>query len=126
MKYISEIVLVLILSLGIFFVMPKNISVAGAISSKVTSVKPEDGASVMGKETSKVKEITSKILGFLQMATGLISILVIGYTGFHYITAGTPDVKMELKNKMLPIVIGAALVFGAVSIARFIVSAIES
>ena len=45
-------------------------------------------------------------------------------TGFNYISA-TPDVKAELKKKMLPIIFGIVLIFSATSIAAFILQAIE-
>ena len=63
------------------------------------------------------------MLGFLQIAAGLLSIVMIAFVGFNYITA-TPDVKKELQTKMLPIVIGLVLVFGAVSVARFILGVV--
>ena len=44
---------------------------------------------------------------------------MIAVTGFNYIIS-TPEVKKEMLSKMLPIVVGLILVFGAVSIAKFL------
>ncbi len=73
---------------------------------------------------TNLKDIISRILGFLQAATGLISIIMIATTGFNYIVS-TPNVKKDLKDKMLPIIIGLVITFSAVSITQFILGAVE-
>ena len=45
---------------------------------------------------------------------------MIAIVGFNYIIS-TPEVKDEMKKKMLPIIIGIVLVFGATSVAKFLI-----
>ena len=73
-----------------------------------------------GTEVNSFKKTLGKILGFLEVASGITAIVVIAFLGFQYIVSTPPNMKNEAKNKMLPIVIGVVLVFGAVSIAKFI------
>ena len=69
------------------------------------------------------KDVISKILGFLQVASGLISVIVIAFSGFRYVVAETADVKGEVKKKMLPMIIGMVLVFSATTVAKFLLGA---
>ena len=72
-------------------------------------------------DTSGLTDIASKILTFLQVISGIFAIIMIAVTGFRYIIE-TADVKKELKQSMLPIIVGILLVFFATSIAKFIVN----
>lgn len=69
-----------------------------------------------------LKSITKKILNALRVIAVFILIIVIVTTGFRFVTS-TPDVRGEIKNTMLPVIIGLIAVFGASSIASFIISA---
>ena len=122
MKTINKILAILIISICTFVIMPKNeIFAAGesasAIVGKVNAVTPD------GTYASDLQTTISKLLGFLQVASGLVAILMIAIVGFNYIIS-TPDVKEEMKKKMLPIIIGLVLVFGAVSIAKFVLGVV--
>lgn len=64
--------------------------------------------------------VIGKLLGFLQVASGIVAVLMIAIVGFNYIIS-TPEVKDEMKKKMLPIIIGIVLVFGATSVAKFLI-----
>lgn len=121
MRKVQGMILILLTAIFMIIILPKNISVA-SVSSEIQSVESK----VNQPEGGEITTTIGKILGFLQVAAGLTSIIVIAFTGFEYIVASTPSMKDELKKKMLPIVIGLVLVFGAVSIAQFIVGGIES
>lgn len=69
---------------------------------------------------SPIEDVVGTILGFLQVLSALMSVIVIALTGFRYISDDTPEFKRELKERMLPIIIGMVLIFGAVSITNFI------
>ena len=133
MKLIYKIILMLIL-VGFFFTLSfENTSLATeavqsetAGSSGGLAEKYINGfeANTTGavKSSKKLQVIVGKILGFLQVTSGIIIVIVLATTGINYIGA-TVDVRVELKQKMLPIIIGLILIFGAVSIAKFILSA---
>ena len=83
---------------------------------------PKDGD--MPTTTSGVTGIIRKLLGFLQVASALMSVLVIAFTGFQYIVSADAEMKNEMKKKMLPIIIGLILVFFATSITTFLLGAV--
>lgn len=115
MKIVKKIILILVIAICVFEVIPQNISVASTkdVVGTVIPVTPSEDLA------TGLQATIGKLLGFLQIASGLVSILMIAIVGFNYIIA-TPDVKDEMKKKMLPIIIGLVLVFGAVSIAKFL------
>lgn len=122
MKTINKILAILIISICAFVIMPKNEALAagGSASAIVGGVKAE---APDGTYASDLQSTIAKLLGFLQVASGLVAILMIAIVGFNYIIS-TPDVKEEMKKKMLPIIIGLVLVFGAVSVAKFILGVV--
>ena len=121
MKTITKILLVLILATFVFGVLPQSESLAANPVGALTAV--EQNAKDSPTEVTGLASVIGKLLAFLQIASGVVAVLMIAITGFNYIV-GTPDVKDEMKKKMLPIIIGLVLVFGAVSIARFILGAV--
>ncbi len=68
---------------------------------------------------SGIQTVIGRILGFLQVASALTTVVVVAFLGFKMLTE-TPEVKREVKQKGLPIIIGVVLVFGATSVASFI------
>lgn len=118
MKVMRKIVCLLIIGLVLCGICSGYEVQASTPSEIVKSISPEDPD---GSDFSGINKIIGKLLGFLQVASGLTAVIVIAFTGFEYITA-TPNVKNQMKEKMFPIVIGIVLVFGAVSIANFLIS----
>ena len=111
MKILAKLLLVFMVSVCMFTVMPSmQVEAADTLNGLKTtpSAAPDE-----------FKDVVGKILGFLQVASGLAAVIMIAVTGFNYIIS-TPEVKKEMLSKMLPIVVGLILVFGAVSIAKFL------
>ena len=121
MKCIQKIFLVFIVITLVLVIIPRNVSIAGRVSDLVGTVTPA-GQDV--NDYDKLQITIGKVLGFLQVASGLVSIVVIAITGFNFIVS-QPKEKEEMKDKMLPIVIGLVLVFSAVSISKFILGAVK-
>ena len=122
MKTVNKILAILLIAICTLTIMPKNTALAAGSSAKnivggVNASIPDDGYA------TDLQTTISKLLGFLQVASGLVAILMIAIVGFNYIIS-TPDVKDEMKKKMLPIIIGLVLVFGAVSVAKFILGVV--
>ncbi len=122
MKTLKKVFIVLLVIGCVFGIMSQNISMAASadVSTIVGGVEAQNPDSSLATD---FQTTIGKLLGFLQIASGLIAILMIAITGFNYIVS-TPDVKEEMKKKMFPIIVGFVLVFGAVSIARFILGAV--
>ena len=118
MKVMKKIVCLLIIGLVLCGIYSGYEVQASTPSEIVKSITPEDQDK---SDFAGINQVIGKLLGFLQVASGLTAVIIIAFTGFEYITS-TPDVKGEIKRKMLPIVIGIVLVFGAVSISNFLIS----
>ena len=121
LRTLQKVLLILTIAVCIFSILPQNI-----VKADATSVVEGVGKKVSeGSEYGGLQTVVGRLLGFLRIASGLVAILMIAITGFNYIV-GTPDVKDEMKKKMLPIIIGLILVFGAVSVATFILNAVDT
>ena len=137
MKITQKVLLMLFIIACVLIFMPRNVSFAGTAygsgggmgsSSTTTSnaksaLQGLDGKLTTTADVSGLQGLIGNLVGFLQIASGLVAVFMIAFTGFNYIV-GTPELKNEMKAKMLPIIVGLILVFGAVSIAKFILGAV--
>ena len=89
-----------------------------SVSGIVKGIRPTDPTE---DKYSDLAEVVGKILGFLQIASGITTVIMIAFLGFELITS-MPETREAIKKKMFPIIIGIMLVFGATSIAKFIIS----
>ena len=117
MKNIIKIITILIIIISCFIVIPQNEVNAATVSSIIKGVRPTNPAESNYKGLA---EVSGKVLGFLQIASAITAVVMVGFLGFELITA-TPDVKGEIKKKMFPMIIGMVLVFGATSVAKFLI-----
>lgn len=124
MKKISKILLILplIITARICILQPEvkaeqGVEILDGVI--INSVDPATGT------IGGIKAIVENILGFLQLLSGLLAVILIAVTGFRYIV-DTPDVKSELKKSMIPIIVGLLLVFFATTIAKFFIGMFES
>lgn len=117
MKTMQKVLAILLIAVCVFGVISQiSTCNAASVSNTIEQIKPTED--VTGAENLTV--IASRILTFLQIASGIAAVIMIAVTGFRYIIE-TPEVKGELKKNMLPIVIGLVLVFFATSIAKFFI-----
>lgn len=84
-------------------------SVIGQMEGKA-GVTQAAGANVGGMQTA-----IKQIVGALQLAGSGIALIMITWSGFKYMMASA-DAKADIKKQILPIVIGAILLFGAVAL----------
>lgn len=120
MEIIKKMPLVLCIIFCLIAVFSINsMPVLASVKSKMNEVST--GQEPKGDE---LKSVVGKILGLLRLLTGLLSIVVIAYTGFTFVTE-TPEGKAKVKDKMIPIVVGILLTFMATNIAVFIVGLFE-
>lgn len=117
MKTIYKIFAIVMIAVCTMVIMPDNMSLA-----VTTATGTIDGLNntASSADVSGLQGVIGKLLGFLQVASGLLAVIVIAFIGFNYIIA-TPQMKDELKSKGLPILVGLVLVFGATSIAKFFI-----
>lgn len=122
MKTLQKILLVLVIAGCVMMVIPQTQVFALDVAGTVGKVTPSNAD---GKITENLTTVVSKILGFIQIASGLLSIVMIAWTGFRYIIE-TPEMKNELKKSLIPIVVGFLLVFMASTIAKFVIGMFEN
>ena len=102
MKTMYKVLAILIIAVSMLVIMPDNMSLAATAADAGSAI---DGIQVTGGgDVSKLQSVIGKLLGFLQVASGIIAVLMIAITGFQYIVE-TPEVKSEIKKKMLPIIV---------------------
>ncbi len=128
MKKISKLLVAVIISTCVLAFMPGNNCMAmadlkdGGGGLKTTVGGAIDGLNVAGDvDVGGLQKVIGTLLNFLQIASGLVAVLMIAIVGFNYILATSSDMKKEMKEKALPIIIGIVLVFGATSIAKFFI-----
>lgn len=92
------------------------------ISGTIKDVSP---SYIDSSNYTELQTTIGYVLGFLQIASGLTAVIMIAFTGFKLIFEVNPKVVEETKKTMFPIVFGIVLTFGAVSIAKFIIGAVE-
>ena len=124
MKIFQKVFISLIIVICILINIIPIVSTAEDEETLESMINNFSAEEINNSSYTNLKDIISRILGFLQAATGLISIIMIATTGFNYIVS-TPNVKKDLKDKMLPIIIGLVITFSAVSITQFILGAVE-
>lgn len=121
MKTIYKILIYAVLILSIFNIFEVKFSYATSIESDIEGFEANI-ADEMVHKTASLRDVANRFLGFLRIVSILLLVLMIASTGYRYIVA-TPDVKKEIKDKMLPIIIGLICVYGAIQIASFFLSA---
>ena len=114
MKTVYKVFAILMIAVSMFVIMPDNMSFAAddAGSTAITAinkVKDNTSSDKASAAADGLAGVVGKLLGFLQIASGIIA---------------TPEVKDEMKKKMLPIIIGIVLVFGATSVAKFLIGVV--
>jgi amino acid transporter len=117
MKILNKILIILVLMTGIFGIFEVKPIYASSLSNDVGGFKANITNNVV-KSTSTLRSIAGRFLAALAL------VIIVGTTGYKYIVLATPDMKKELKKEMLPIILGLIFIFGAVSLAQFILSAV--
>ena len=117
LSIIALIAIIAILTLG---VVANNTTFAAGDNPALSAMKNVTGND-SDIDAGDFATVASRVLTFLQIASGIMAIIMIAVTGFRYIVE-TPDMKSELKKSMIPIIVGILLVFFATSIAKFFIN----
>ena len=136
MKVKVKFAIIFIVFLVISIIIPQNLVNAGK-TSVVEGTPGTDGTSVgslVGTITPKdvnstdyegFQKTLGTILGFFQIASALTSVIMFAFLGFKMLLEPSPETKKDVREKFKPIILGIVVVFGATSIARFIIAAVE-
>ncbi len=87
---------------------------ASAVSTS-TIISKFDGQVNGNEESAGIKKALNTIIGALQLAGSGIGLIMVTWAGFKYMLASN-EAKADVKKQILPIVIGAVLLFGAVTL----------
>lgn len=117
-----KIIIILIFISMVGMCVPQSYSIATTPMEYANQMTGDTGADI---DTSQLKTIIGRVIGAIQVLSGIFTVIIIAFTGFEYVLCQTPDMKEQLKKKMLPIVIALVLIFGSVSIAQFVIGAFE-
>ncbi len=123
MKIIKKIGILIVIILGLYNCLEVNVSYGKADLKTDISGFESNITTDAVLSTKSLRVIVNRFLGFLRIISALVLVIVLGTTGYEFIVA-TPAMKEQIKNKMLPVILGTLLVFSAVSIAGFILGAI--
>lgn len=97
----------------LLLVMVMGISVAQALTpSEITG-------NASTEVSNSVKDIGGKVLGVLQVAGVVISVIILVVIGIKYMM-GSAEEKAEYKKTMMPYIIGAIIIFAAPTIANVV------
>ena len=122
MKKAEKMLIIFMIIICSFVIIPQSKVEAAdgsiSVSGIVKGLRPTDPTE---DKYSDLAKVVGQILGFLQVASGITTVIMIAFLGFELITS-MPETREAIKKKMFPIIIGIMLVFGATSIASFIIS----
>lgn len=94
-----------------------------AITTPVFAMKIDNIDKLQGvvnpSGTTQLTAISGKIIGMIYVVATIVAISMLLIIGIKYITS-SPDQKADLKARAVPYLIGAALIFGAANILKFI------
>lgn len=71
------------------------------------------------QNTEGIKTVGQRIMGIVQTVGVVVAVVILMVLGIKYMM-GSAEEKAEYKKTMLPYIIGAILIFGAVSIANMV------
>lgn len=135
MKKYDKLFVGIILAVCLLIFMPYNNCMAdraadgdGFVPTTPTvsdAIKQVTPSYIASSNYSELQTTIGYVLNFLQVASGITAVVMIAFTGFKLIFEVNPEVVNETKRTMYPIVLGIVLTFGATSIAKFIISALE-
>lgn len=127
MKIGSKIMLFFIIAIMLFVQLPTiSFAEGGDISSMVKATNPGESDVTTSIGNEMASNVIKKVLALLQLSSALIAVVVIALTGFKYVFDNNIEVKNEMKQKMLPIVIGLMLVFSATTVAKFLMGVVRA
>ena len=103
-----------------------NIAFGADVGSVISQMEGKAGPSHAGEaNVGGMQTAIQQIVGALQLAGSGIALIMITWAGFKYMMASA-DAKADIKKQILPIVIGAVLLFGAVALVGIMQTAGEN
>jgi len=83
-----------------------------------------DDTKINANATTAMEKIASPIIDFITNAAMVLAAVLIAVLGIKFMM-GSAEEKAEYKKSMMPLLIGAILVFGAITIAKIVTGIIQ-
>ena len=96
-----------------------TIMVLVTMGSIVLAYSPANIQADTSADTTDLTNITSKILGAIQIVGVALSVIILVVLGIKYMM-GSAEEKAEYKKSMIPYLVGAVLIFAAPTIANIV------
>ena len=110
MKFLSALMIIMVLATAC-----TSVFATGSVS--IDNMK---NGTVEGNAINGMEKIGGTIVAYVTNAAMVVSIVMIAVLGVKYML-GSAEEKAEYKKSLMPLLIGAILVFGAAAIAKVIV-----
>lgn len=116
MKYAVKILAALVMLL---IIISSFYEIYGANLNPKTAMASMKNGEAKSEDTASIKPVLNTIIGAIQIAGTGISLIMVSILGIKYILA-SPNDKADVKKQIMPMLIGAILLFGSVNIMQVI------
>ena len=118
MKNIKRLFLLLNIILLVFILCTSS-CYALDISNVITGMKDAQNMDGTMKQDSGVGKVLNDAIGILQFVGTGVAVIMVTVLGAKYMLS-SPDQKAEIKNRAMPVVIGAVILFAAVNLVAIV------
>ena len=124
MKKLSKLLSIIVLALMLLTITSNIVLAKNETKAATTGIDPSN-VQPSYADSSKVTAIGGKIVGFIQLIGSVAAVAVLAILGIKYMMGSTEE-KAEYKKTLMPYLIGAILIFGAVNIASAVYSNVSN
>lgn len=113
-----------IVSILLAFVMIMSLSSSVFAANNTTSTpftpsEMKNSIDTKTNATNSIKKIGGSLIGMLQTAGVVVAIIIMIVIGIKYMMGSTAD-KAEYKKSLMPYLVGAIFIFGAVAVSEMV------
>lgn len=101
-----------------------NISLAGGIEDVISQGDDFIAKGKLSIDQSKLNESQSQIFNILLVIGTMLTVSVGGYLGIKFMIASAEE-KAQIKETMIPYVVGAGVIFGAFGIWKIVITVLD-
>jgi hypothetical protein len=124
-KVYLKIFIITLLTIIIAFI-PRNVfAEVPSVSTAVNAMDGLSGSTIDDSTGGKLNNILNTVIGIIQVAGTGISMIMVTLLGIKYIMASPSD-KADVKKQILPLVIGAIILFASVNLVGIVAKMSES